>query len=80
MTLIIPEDVLQSAHMSEAEMRIEIAVMLFASEKLTLGQAARLAALDRIAFQHLLASRRISPNYGIAEFEADLETLDQRTG
>lgn len=75
--LTIPEDVLQTARMSESELRREIAVMLFASDKLTLGQAARFATMDRVSFQHLLASRQIAPHYDVSDFEADLTTLDR---
>lgn len=75
MSLTIPPDVLISARMSEAELRQEIAVMLFQREKLTLGQASELADMDRVGFQHLLASRRIPQHYGIADFEENLETL-----
>lgn len=80
MALTIPEDVLRTTRMSESELRREIAVMLFSAEKLTLGQAARFAAMDRISFQHLLASRQISPHYGIPEFDADLAMLDRLSG
>jgi len=41
--------------MSEAEMKREIAVMLFQKEKLTLAQASCLAEMPRIRFQQLLA-------------------------
>jgi predicted HTH domain antitoxin len=37
--------------------------MLFEKEKLTLGQASRFAAMDRLEFQHLLVSRRIPVHY-----------------
>ena len=75
MGLTIPDDVLQAAKMSEAELRQELAVLLFERERLTLAQAARLADMDRLRFQHLLASRGISLHYDVAEFEADLRTL-----
>ena len=75
MGFTIPDDVLRSARISEAELRQELAVMLFERERLTLGQAARLAGLDRLRFQHLLASRGISIHYDVADFEADLDTL-----
>ncbi|MGM0577133.1 MAG: UPF0175 family protein [Myxococcota bacterium] len=71
----IPEDVLLAARMSEAELRQELAVMLFEKERLTLAQAARLAEMPQLGFQHLLASRGIGPHYDVAEFEEDLATL-----
>jgi predicted HTH domain antitoxin len=77
MSLVIPDDVLQAAHMSEEEFKREIAVMLFEKERLTLGQASQLADMNQIAFQHLLASRQIPVHYDTADFEEDLETLEK---
>jgi predicted HTH domain antitoxin len=71
----IPEEVLKAAGMTEAELCQEVAVMLFERERLTLAQAARLAGLDRLRFQRLLADRGIAVHYDVPEFEADLQTL-----
>ena len=77
-TLAIPEDILQSTKMSEDELMQEIAVMLFQKEKLTLEQAAHLAKMSQLRFQHLLASRQIPVHYDdVAEFEDDLRTLKE---
>jgi predicted HTH domain antitoxin len=75
MSVVISDEVLSASRLSETELKLEIAVMLFQKEKLSLGQASRLAALDHLAFQHLLASRNISVHYDVAEFEEDLKTL-----
>ena len=75
MSVTIPDNVLQAARMSEAELRQELAALLYAQERLTLGQAARLAEMDQLRFQHLLASRGIPPHYDVVEFEEDLQTL-----
>jgi predicted HTH domain antitoxin len=65
--------------MSEAELRQEIAVLLFQRDKLTLAQASRFAQVSRLQFQHVLASRQIPLHYDVADFEEDLQTL-QRLG
>ena len=65
---------------TEKELLREIALMLFQQEKLTLAQAARLAQLDRLRFQHLLASRRIPVHYDAADFQQDLDTLRELGG
>lgn len=75
MSLIISDDILQTTRMSAAELRLELAVTLFQREKLTLGQAGRLAGMNQWQFQQMLASREIPVHYGVADFEADLETL-----
>jgi predicted HTH domain antitoxin len=75
MTITIPDSVLESARMSEAELRQEIAIVLYEKEKLTLAQASRLAEMDHLRFQYLLASRGLTMHYGVEEFEQDIATL-----
>ncbi|HEX2225440.1 MAG TPA: UPF0175 family protein [Thermoanaerobaculia bacterium] len=75
MSVTIPDHVLQAARMSEAELREEIAVLLYQKEKVTLSQARRLAEMSHLEFQHLLASRGVPVHYGVEDFEQDLDTL-----
>jgi predicted HTH domain antitoxin len=75
--MVISDDILESAHVSEAEVRSEIALALFARDRLTLAQAARLANLPQLDFQALLAERRIPIHYDVAELEEDLRTLQR---
>lgn len=75
MSLVIPDDIVMATRMTTSELVQELAVMLFQREKLTLGQASRLAGMNQWQFQQLLASRRIPIHYDVAEFEADLKTL-----
>ena len=75
MSVEVSKELLLSVRMTRQELLLEIAVMLFEKEKLTLGQASQLAELNRTEFQHLLASRDISPHYDVDDFEEDLMTL-----
>jgi len=75
MSIVIPDDILEATRMSEAELLQELAVVLFQREKLSLAQASRLAGMNRLQFQHLLASRQIPIHYDVAELESDLKTL-----
>jgi len=75
MSVIIPDDILEATHMTEDELKKEIAILLFQKEKLTLAKASRLADMDRLNFQHLLASRKIPIHYDIDDFKEDLDTL-----
>ena len=75
MSVVIPDEVLHATRMSANEWMHEIAILLFHKEKLSIGQASRLPGMSRLQVQHLLASRQIPLHYGVAEFEADLETL-----
>ncbi|HEX4959431.1 MAG TPA: UPF0175 family protein [Thermoanaerobaculia bacterium] len=75
MSVTIPDEILEAAHMSDTELRQELAILLFQQERLTLAQASHLAAMDLLRFQHLVASRGISVHYDLEEFEQDLATL-----
>ncbi len=75
MLITIPDEVLAAAHISGAELKQELALTLFQQERLTLAQASRLAEIDQLAFQSLLAERKIPIHYGITEFREDLQTL-----
>ena len=67
MSVTIADEVLVAARMSEEELRQEIAVMLFARERVTLAQAARFAGQDLGRFLHLLASRDITVHYDVPD-------------
>ncbi len=75
MGVLISDDILQSARLTEDELRQEIAILLFQRDKLTLEQSSRFAGMSRLQFQHLIASRQIPVHYDVAEFEDDLKTL-----
>ena len=75
MSVVIPDEVLYTAHISAEELRLEVAVLLYEKEKLTLGQASQLANMSQFQFRHLLASRNVYLHYDVEDFEADLETL-----
>jgi predicted HTH domain antitoxin len=66
---------------SESAILTELAIVLYEREKLSVGWAARLAGMDKWAFNDLLADRKIPMHYDAADLERDLETLrklDQR--
>lgn len=75
MSVVIPDEIMQATRMTEAELKQELALHLFQREKLTLGQASKLAGMTRMQFQHLLASREIPVHYGVSELKEDVETL-----
>jgi len=75
MPVTISDEVLKAAHITEPELKQELALALFQQERLTLAQASRLAGLGQLAFQALMAERRIPIHYGVAEFREDLQAL-----
>lgn len=77
MPIVIDDDLIEATGLSEQDVRKEIALSLFAAEKLTMGQAVRLSGLDRLSFQQLLAQRRIPLHYGAEDLRQDVATLDE---
>jgi predicted HTH domain antitoxin len=75
MPVTISDEVLTAAHISELELKQELALTLFQQERLTLAQASRLAEMSQLAFQVLLAERQIPIHYGVDEFHEDLRSL-----
>jgi predicted HTH domain antitoxin len=77
MAVVIPDEILYTTHMTAAELKREVAALLYQQERLTLGQASRLAGIGQLQFQFLLASRQIPIYCDVADFEADLQTLKE---
>jgi predicted HTH domain antitoxin len=80
MPVTITDDVLTAAHLTEPQLKQELAITLFQQERLTLAQASRLAEMNQLAFQALLADRRIPVHYGIEEFREDMRAVDRADG
>jgi predicted HTH domain antitoxin len=53
-----------------------LAVGLFVSEEVGLGQAAEIAGISQAAFLKELGARRISIHYGRVELEEDLRVVE----
>lgn len=76
MTLYIPEHLLKEAGLTEQNVKLELAVVLFQKELLTLGLAAQFAGLHKIQFQRELARRKIAVHYGEEELAQDISKLN----
>ncbi len=74
-TLEIPQDILESARLTAAELKTEMAVFLYASGRLSVGKARELAGMSLWQFRQLLASRQISPHFDESDLNTDIETL-----
>ncbi len=75
MGILIDDDLLHAARMSEPELKLEIAAMHYRRERLTLGQAARLAGLSQARMRLTLAAQGIAPNYGVDDFAEDMTVV-----
>ena len=61
-TLEISQDILDSARLTLNDLKVEIAVSLYAQDRLSAGKARELAGMSLWEFRQLLGSRRISPH------------------
>jgi predicted HTH domain antitoxin len=78
MPLIIDDQFLKEAGLSEQEAKVEIACRLFEAKRLSRFAAGKLSGLDRISFDLELGKRGIDPfGYTVEEFDKDLETLNR---
>lgn len=68
MSLLISDDILQAAQISETELKQEIAILLFQKNKLGLAQAQELAETPMVDFQQELANRGIHVSVDINRF------------
>ncbi|WP_309235994.1 UPF0175 family protein [Planktothrix sp. FACHB-1365] len=75
MSVLIPDDILRATKMTEDELKLEIAILLYQQEKISSGKARTWTKLSVIEFQHELAKRGLCINYDVEDFEADIKTL-----
>lgn len=76
-TIEIPKDILRATRMTPFELKVELAITLFQSNKLSFGKAREMAEMDVWLFQQLLGSRGISPHYDVSDYAEDLDTLSE---
>lgn len=75
MIVEIPEQIINQSGLSAKEILLKIALVFFQEEKLTLGQASRLAGLHQYEFQKELAARNIAVHYGEEDYKNDLKII-----
>ena len=54
-------------------LKLELAVHLYETRRLSIGHARELAGLSLWEFRQLLASRKISPHYDVVDLDEDIE-------
>ncbi|MEB3340568.1 UPF0175 family protein [Okeania sp.] len=73
MSLIISNEIIKASGLSEDELLVEIILLLFQQEKISLGKAAELLNMSQIRFQRLIAERGICIHYDVAELQEDIQ-------
>ena len=74
-TLDVPQDILDTARLTIDDLKVEMAVYLYAQGRLSIGKARELAEMSLWEFRQVLASRRIPPHYDVDDLDEDVATL-----
>ena len=77
MSMLVSDEIIQASGLSEQELLLEIVMMLFQKDKISLGKASELLGIHRMQFQKILADRGLCVHYDVAEFQEDLKTLQE---
>lgn len=75
--LEIPRDILDSAQLSLADLKVELALHLYAVQRLGIGKAHELAGLSLWEFRQLAAVRHIPAHCDQEDLEDDMSTLHE---
>ncbi len=76
MTLTIPDDWFTSVSISEQDLLLELAINLYATQKISFGKARQLAGIDWYRFRIILSERGVLPHYGVEELTEDLKNIE----
>jgi predicted HTH domain antitoxin len=78
MPLVISDEALRDAGLTEGDALVEFACRLFDANKITLWSAAKLAGLTRVAFEQALRERKIAIYRPLpTDLADDLSALDR---
>ncbi|WP_445632657.1 putative small protein [Nostoc sp. DSM 114161] len=75
MSVIIPDDILGASNMTEDELKLEIAILLYQQGKISSGKVRAWTGITVVEFQHELAKRGLYTNYDVEDFQSDVRTL-----
>lgn len=75
MSVLITDDILRQANMSESEFKLELGIFLYSNNILTMGKTSEFVGLPKVIFQKKLAERGIPVSYDEQEFQKDLATI-----
>ncbi|MEQ9236007.1 MAG: UPF0175 family protein [Coleofasciculus sp. E2-BRE-01] len=69
------EEIVKASGFSEQELIIELVLLLFQQEKISLGKAAELLNISQVRFQKILSDRGINIHYDVEELQEDIQYL-----
>jgi len=76
MIIELSDAIIKATKLTKSDIKKELALALYDNNMLTLMQASKLAEINFIDFQALLAERNIFLHYDEKDLDQDLKTLD----
>lgn len=76
MAIVIDDNTLEGISLTENDLKKEIAVALYEKKIFTFTQSLRFSGIERLAFENLLAERKI-PIYSYDNYIEDLQTVNE---
>lgn len=73
MPVLISDDTLREMEVTEEEMRLEIAILLYKSKRVSIGKAAEFAGISKMDMHRALADRDIALNLTVEDVRSDWE-------
>jgi predicted HTH domain antitoxin len=76
-TFEVSQDILDSARLTAPELKLELAIWLYAQGRLSAGKARELAGLSLWEFRQMVATRHITAHYAIDDLQDDLSAVSK---
>jgi predicted HTH domain antitoxin len=73
----LPRHLVHAAGITPEELKLELAIHLYETRRLSIGHAREMADLSLWEFRQLLASRKISPHYAVSDLDEDMQTWSE---
>ena len=78
MSLVISDEIVRASGLSEEELLMEVVLLLFKEDRISLGKAAELLNMSQIRFQRLISDRGICIHYDVTELHEDIQHLTSK--
>ena len=75
MSVIITDNILRQANMTESEFKLELGLFLFVRGILSMGKASEFVEISQFEFQKAMNERGIPVSYDEEEFDKDFEKV-----
>jgi predicted HTH domain antitoxin len=78
MRIEVPDQLLSQSHLSERDLKIELAVLFYQRNTFTLGQGSAFAGIHQVEFQKILSERKINLHYDIDDLRDDMKFVNEQ--